>query len=453
MMFVPHTIRRFARVFTEHGFELYVVGGAVRDALLGRRVTDYDFATSATPEEVTTLFRRCIPTGIRHGTVTVIFEGNQLEVTTYRVDGTYEDHRRPDSVTFTRTLAEDLGRRDLTINAIALDPITGAITDPHDGRGDLRRRIIRTVGVATARFSEDALRMLRAVRLTASLEFDLDGETKRAIIGHAADIAAVSMERVLQELSKMMESRRPSVGWRLMRETGLLGHLIPELLEDRDASHHAAGRIVPVFDHLLASCDCVPARNTVLRWAALLHDVAKPRCLAHDERGIHFHGHDRMSAEMARDILTRLRSSNDLINRVAHLIDHHMFGIDHESSEAALRRFLARVGIEHALPLVALRRADRCGKAVDSHVSYEDLARLERRLERLIEARPAVMAKDLAINGRDLMSELSLKAGPSIGVILNELLQTVIDDPTLNTRPTLLEIATRFYRQRLENGE
>ena len=452
MVFVPHTIRRFARVFTEHGFELYVVGGAVRDALLGRRVTDYDCATSATPEEVMTLFRRCIPTGIRHGTVTVIFEGNHLEVTTYRVDGAYEDHRRPDNVTFTRTLAEDLGRRDLTINAIALDPLTGTITDPHDGRGDLERRIIRTVGVAEARFSEDALRMLRAVRLTASLEFELDRETARAIAGHAADIAAVSMERVLQELSKMMESRRPSVGWRLMRDTGLLEHLIPEFLEDRNPSP-AAGESVAVFDHLLASCDCVPAQNIVLRWAALLHDVAKPRCLARDERGLHFHGHDRMSAEMARDILTRLRSSNELINRVAHLIAHHMFGIDHESSEAALRRFLARVGVEHALPLVALRRADRCGKAVDSHVSYEDLARLERRLERLIKARPAVTAKDLAINGRDLMSELSLKAGPSIGVILHELLQTVIDDPSLNTRPTLLEIATRFYRRRLQNGE
>ncbi len=452
MVFVPHTIRRFARVFTEHGFELYIVGGAVRDALLGRRVTDYDFATSATPEEVMTLFRRSIPTGIRHGTVTVIFEGKQLEVTTYRVDGTYEDHRRPDSVTFTRTLAEDLKRRDLTINAIALDPMTGVITDPHDGRGDLRRRIIRTVGVAEARFTEDALRMLRAVRLTASLEFEMDDETRDAIVGRAGDIGAVSMERVLQELSKIMESRLPSVGWRLMRDTGLLEHLIPELLEDRAPSPHT-GEIVPVFDHLLASCDCVPASNAVLRWAALLHDVAKPRCLDRDERGIHFHGHDTMSAEMARDILTRLRSSNDLIKRVTHLIAHHMFGVDHESSEAALRRFLARVGTEYALPLVALRRADRCGKVVDSPVSYEDLSRLERRLEGLLEARPAVTTKDLAINGRDLMSELSLRAGPSIGVILRELLQTVIDDPSLNTRPTLLEIATRFYRQRLKNGE
>jgi tRNA nucleotidyltransferase (CCA-adding enzyme) len=446
---LPPAVRKFADHFRNAGYELYVVGGAVRDALLRRPVTDYDFATSATPREVQDLFRRTIPTGIRHGTVTVLFEGGQYEVTTYRVDGTYEDHRRPDEVTFTRSLDEDLARRDLTINAIAQDPLTGELRDPFDGQGDIRRRIIRTVGKADDRFGEDALRMVRAVRFAATLEFAIDPETREAITAHAATIRRVAAERVFQELSRMMGSRRPSVGWRDLRETGLLAYLVPELLED--AGTREDGIILPpVFDHLLRTCDCSPADEPVLRWAALLHDVAKPRCAAIDDRGLHFHGHDELSAEMCAEILRRLRSSRELAEGASHLIRHHMFGIGPESSDAAIRRFVARVGRGAVTPLLALRRADICGKSGDAP-SGPDLARLEDRVARVIEEEAALTVRDLAINGGDLMTALHLPPGPLVGVILDELLETVLDDPSRNERDTLLEIGRRFYDERVRD--
>lgn len=446
---LPPEVRKLAARFRDAGHELYVVGGAVRDAILRRPVTDYDFATSATPEEVQRLFRRTIPTGIRHGTVTVLFDGGQFEVTTYRVDGAYEDHRRPDTVTFTRSLDEDLARRDLTINAIAQDPLSGELRDPFGGRNDLRGRIIRTVGAADARFGEDALRMVRAVRFAATLEFTVDPETLDAITAHAPTIRRVAAERVFQEFSKMMEAPRPSIGWRHLRGTGLLEHLVPELLED--AVPREDGIILPpVFDHLVQTCDCATPGDPALRWAALLHDVAKPRCAAVDERGLHFHGHDVRSAEMCEEILRRLKSSRELADHASHLIRHHMFGIDEASSDAALRRFVARVGRDAVDPLLALRQADICGKT-GARTMSPDLVRLTDRIDHVAHANAALTVRDLAINGKDLMSALELPPGPLVGVILDELLGTVLDDPSRNDRDTLIEIGRRFYEERLRD--
>jgi tRNA nucleotidyltransferase (CCA-adding enzyme) len=447
---LPSAVRTFATQFRNAGHELYVVGGAVRDALLRRAVTDYDFATSATPEEVQALFRRTVPTGIRHGTVTVLFDGGQFEVTTYRVDGTYEDHRRPDTVTFTRSLEEDLARRDLTINAIAQDPLSGELRDPFGGQRDIRLRTIRTVGNADDRFGEDALRMVRAVRFAATLEFSIEPETLDAITAHAPTIRRVAAERVFQEFSKMMGSRRPSVGWRHLKETGLLEHLIPELLEDERPRGDGIS-MPPIFDHLLQACDCTPADNPVLRWAALFHDIAKPHCAAVDEKGLHFHGHDARSAEMCDEILCRLRSSRDLAEKASHLILHHMFEVGPESSDAALRRFVSRVGPEATRPLLALRRADICGKVGELR-GNPDLARLEGRVDRIIEAESALTVRDLAVNGRDLMSALQIPPGPLVGVVLAELLDTVLDDPSRNERSILLEIGRRFYEERLRDS-
>ncbi|MFO8043985.1 MAG: HD domain-containing protein [Alkalispirochaeta sp.] len=451
MISIPRRVKRFAQVFSDARHELSVVGGAVRDSLLGRRVSDYDFATSATPQEVQQLFRATIPTGIQHGTVTVLFEGHHFEVTTYRVDGGYEDHRRPDSVTFTRSLEEDLMRRDFTVNAIAADPLTGKLTDPHHGQDDLQRRILRTVGDPNQRFGEDALRMIRAIRFATTLDFEIHADTFAAIAPRREEISAVAPERILQELSKMITAAAPSRGWRLLNESSLLSLIAPELLEYESVSevpdpqeHVLSG----LFEHLVASCDCAPQEDEVLRWAALLHDVGKPRCLAYDERGVHFHGHDESSAQMAADLLLRLRASRRLIDSVAHLVRHHMFGVTGESSDAALRRFVSRVGAEAALPLVTLRRADICGKT-GSPPSDRTLSQLERRIERIIQDNAALTVKDLALNGRDLMHELDLKPGPHIGTILEELLSTVLDDPQMNTREALLEIARRFTDTRL----
>ena len=448
MNHVPRSIRRFARRFTDAGHELYIVGGAVRDGLLGRTVTDYDFATSATPDEVQRLFRRTIPTGVQHGTVTVLFEGSQFEVTTYRVDGTYADHRHPDAVHFTRSLDEDLARRDLTINAIAMDPASGRIHDPHGGREDLRRRLVRTVGDPDTRFGEDALRMLRAVRFATALEFDVDPALRAAVARHHAEITTVAAERVLQEFEKMMAASRPSTGWRLLRDTHLLEDLIPELLEG-DRPPAGAAAVDGLFDHLVASCDCAPRDHATLRWAALFHDLAKPRCSGHDDRGRHFHGHDERSAEMATAILTRLRASRERIEGVRHLVRHHMFGVHGDSTDAAIRRFVSRVGTAAAADLLVLRRADICGKT-GAPPTDPGLLRLEERVTAACREGHALTVRDLAVNGRDLMTELRISPGPIVGILLDELLETVLDNPEQNTRDQLLTIARRFADSRLD---
>lgn len=447
MISIPRRVKRFAHVFAAAHHELSIVGGAVRDSLLGRTVSDYDFATSATPDEVQQLFRHTIPTGIQHGTVTVLFERHQFEVTTYRVDGTYNDQRHPDSVTFTRSLQEDLKRRDFTMNAIAADPLTGSLTDPFNGRRDIAERVIRTVGTPADRFAEDALRMLRAVRFATTLQFEITSETFEAMRLRAHDLSSVAPERIFQELTKIMIAPTPSVGWRLLKQSGLLSSIAPELLES-PAESRAEDALSTLFDHLVTTCDCTPQDDDVLRWAGLLHDVGKPRCAAYDERGLHFHGHETESAVMAEELLRRLRAPRRLIESVAHLVRHHMFGVTGDSTDAAIRRFVSRVGAESAAPLIALRRADICGKT-GAPPSSPDLTRLEQRIDAIITERSALTTKDLAINGRDLMSELDISPGPHIGIILRELLETVLDDPTKNSRDVLLTIARRFAEDRL----
>lgn len=413
----------------------------MRDALLGKAVEDYDFATSATPGEVQTLFQRVIPTGIKHGTVSVRFEDHLFEVTTYRVDGVYSDNRHPDSVTFTRSLREDLARRDFTINAIALEPESGALVDPFEGRNDLKRGVIRTVGPPEERFKEDALRMVRGVRFLATLDFSMDPHVSDAIPYLAHLLNGIAAERVGRELEKLMGARQPSLGWDAMRTTGILEQIIPELLE-------GTGPDAPLFAHLIRTCDCTPRDNPVLRWAGLLHDVGKPRCRGEDARGTHFHRHDSVSADIAREILTRLRFSNQQIQAITHLIQHHMFGYTSDWSDAAVRRFVARVGASHVSLLFALRRADGCGKTGTAPVA-PDLDELESRVRTLLQGAPPLSRGDLAVGGKDLMQALELKPGPLVGIILDELLQTVLDDPSLNHRETLLEIAHRFQNERL----
>lgn len=447
MLTFPRDVRRFARRYFDAGYELYVVGGAVRDALRNAGVTDYDFATSAPPDVTQRLFRRTIPTGIRHGTVTVLFEGNRFEVTTYRLDGAYHDHRRPETVQFSRNLHEDLRRRDFTINAIAADPRTGEIVDPFDGRSDIRRSVIRTVGPANERFSEDALRMLRAVRFSTVLNYTVDAETIDGIVKNAASIRHVAAERIRVELEKIMTTPRPSAGWRLMETVDLLRHIVPELREDQNEELRREG-LPEIFPHLVASCDCAPEDDQILRWAALLHDAGKPRAFGFDEKGIHFHGHDEISGEIASDVLRRLRFPTDVIDEVCHLVRNHMFGYTSDWSDAAVRRFISRIGVESVSRLVALRRIDGCGKGARRYDS-PDLKELESRVAAVIRHKPPLRVTDLAIGGRDIMDELSLSPGPTIGIILDELLRTAIDDPSLNSKERLLEIARRYWEERL----
>ncbi len=445
MLKLPRVVRTFAEVYNAAGYELYLVGGAVRDALLGVTVSDFDFASSATPEETKALFKRVIPTGIKHGTVSVPYKGRLFEVTTYRVDGDYSDSRRPDQVEYTSSLAEDLSRRDFTINAIAFNPVDRSIVDPYNGRKDLEGRIIRTVGRAEERFSEDALRMLRAIRFAAQLEFSIEANVVEAIERLGNRVERVAAERVANELRKMILAARPSIGWQIARDTGLLAFLIPELIADDSIP-------VDVFSHLLRSCDCTPSSDEILRWAALFHDIAKPECYSLDEKGVHFHGHDERSAEIATTILTRLRFPTRFTLSVSHLIRHHMIGYTDEWSDAAVRRLIARVGRAEIGRLIALSQADACGKGAPA-TGLPIHAELARRVEVELAAAPPLDRRDLAVNGRVLMDHLGISGGPVLGVIIEELYQTVLNDPETNNADTLLAIARRFVEQRLSISE
>ena len=450
-------MKRFARPFADHGFQCWLVGGAVRDLLLRRTPGDFDIATDAQPDQVGALFRHVIPTGVRHGTVTVLFDGRQLEVTTFRTESGYGDGRRPDRVAFAPSIEEDLSRRDFTINGIAMEVPGGRVVDPFQGRDDLGRGLIRAIGDAADRFAEDGLRPLRACRIAAQLGFQVDKATREAIPGSLNTVRRVAAERIGAEIERMVLAPRPSVGLRLMEETGLLALLLPELhrcvgVEQRQPPGRAAGEPeFDVFTHSLAACDASEPES-VLRWASLLHDIGKATTLVRGVDGtLTFHHHDRESARMTREIFDRLRYPQALRDEVAHLVALHMFQYDEHWSDAAVRRFVARVGRDQIDNLLALRRADQMGRYGAAHHG-----RLTPRLIALAKHVDAVMAqsevltvRDLAVNGNDLMAELQLSPGPVLGVLLRQLLETVLDDPSLNQRDTLLTIAGNFYRSRL----
>lgn len=437
-MTIPRDVQSFARVFHAAGHEVFIVGGAVRDSLLGRPVGDFDFATSARPAEVQALFRRTIPTGIEHGTVTVRWHGASFEVTTYRLDGAYSDARHPDSVTYTRRLEDDLARRDLTINAMAIDPITGDLHDPWNGRDDLQRRTIRTVGDPGLRFQEDALRMIRAVRFAATLEFDIEPSVIAALHARAPSIVAVAAERTFSEFTRIMSARRPSIAWRVLAETQLLDAVVPELA-DAHAFH----------DHLFAACDCAASDNPALRWAALMHDIAKPDVEKVVDGRVTYHGHDEAGAHLVRTVTERLRFPRVLADRIAHLVRHHMFDYDESWSDAAVRRLVQRVGLDAIDDLIALRLADNCATTGQIRAPHA-LMHLRGRVDRLRAERPPLTVRDLAVDGAAVMRELRLSPGPAVGVILRELLESVVADPSLNDAQVLLTIARRILRDRID---
>jgi len=446
---LPETVLSFIRAFHERGFECYLVGGAVRNLILRHDPSDFDFATNAPPQAVMKSFRRVIPTGVQHGTVTVLHRGQSYEVTTYRCEGDYSDSRRPDSVEFVGDIREDLKRRDFTMNAMAFDPVAADFLDPHHGERDIHDRLIRAIGDPRERFAEDSLRMLRAVRFSAQLEFEIDAPTKQAMRTGAPGIASVSHERVRDELNKLLASRQPSVGLRTLDDTGILPWILPELAEGIGVEQRGNHRF-DVFEHSVRACDAAPRDRLELRLAALLHDVGKPRALeVGEDGGRRFHGHDQISAEMTEAILRRLKYPNRTIARVTHLVRHHMFNYTPEWTDAAVRRFISRVGVDAISDLIALRAAD--GEAVrGERVDTRPLGEFARRVEEQIRTDRLFTIQDLAVNGHDLMSA-GIPRGPMLGVVLEALLETVLDDPAQNTREQLLEIAGRFYEERVRN--
>ena len=438
---IPRDLVDFARVFRDAGHEAWFVGGAVRDSLLGREVSDYDLATDANPEQVQRLFRKVIPTGIKHGTVTVLWKGWSIETTTFRAEEGYSDGRHPDLVRFGVGIEEDLGRRDFTINAMAWDPFEARLADPFGGRKDLGARLVRAVGDASARFDEDGLRLLRALRFAAQLEFTVEESTLAAIGERRARLSSVSPERVRDEFSKLLCSPRPSSALRLMEETGLLAIILPELCAARGVEQKGMHRF-DVLDHLYLSVDAVVNRLG-LRLAALFHDIGKPDTKAVGPDGVAtFYRHEELSATMAETIMRRLRYPNDLIGEVSHLVHEHMFHYEDNWSDAAVRRFVARAGLASIEDLLALRIAD--GSAMTGQrVDPRSLDPLRRRIEAVIAAEEALSIKDLAIDGNDL-AVLGVPRGPVMGRILSELLEAVIEDPELNDSDRLKDIAQRM---------
>lgn len=441
---IPRELIDFARVLGDAGRQAWFVGGAVRDSLLGRPVSDYDLATDARPEELLRLYRRVIPTGIKHGTVTVLWKGWKIETTTFRSEGAYSDGRHPDEVSFGSSIEEDLERRDFTINAMAWDPLGKRLADPHGGREDLRARLVRAVGRPRDRFDEDGLRILRALRFAAQLQFEIEAETLAALAERRERLASVSAERIRDELSKILCAPRPSWALRAMEEAGILALILPELAAARGVEQKGLHRF-DVLDHLYLSADAAPARLE-LRLAALFHDIGKPGTKVVDAEGVaSFHRHEELSAKMAAEIMRRLRYPNDLIEGVCHLVRQHMFHYEDSWSDAAVRRFLARVGPAALPDLLALRIAD--GSAMSGlPVDHRSLDPLRRRVEAILEAEEALGIKDLAIGGNELAA-LGVPRGPVMGRMLAELLEAVLEDPALNEADRLREIAKRMKRK------
>jgi tRNA nucleotidyltransferase (CCA-adding enzyme) len=439
---VPTTVLEIMERLEQAGFRAYLIGGSVRDMLLGRCPKDYDIATDAVPAQVKALFERAIPTGERFGTVTVRGEMD-VEVTTFRKDGTYLDGRRPESVQFSKSLFDDVVRRDFTINALARTR-AGEVIDHVGGLQDLGRRVIRTVGDPDERFGEDALRMMRALRFSAQLGdgFSIETATLEAISRNAHLILNVSWERIRDELAGILLSDRPGVV-RDLHHTGLLAHILPELDAcygfDQASEHHDKD----VFEHIVVALENTPPRLNV-RLAALLHDVGKPATFSLDEeREGHFYGHHEESEEMARAALSRLRFDSRTVSTVSMLVREHMsrYGILRPKN---IKRFIAKVGIENLQDLFDLQTADALASAAPHDLSK--VLSLKREVKQVLDRGDPLTVKDLAITGRDLI-KWGLKEGKDVGAMLDIMLDKVLDDPALNTPERLRNIFDRVRRQ------
>lgn len=456
---IPSILGKLNEIFEQNGYKAYLVGGAVRDTLMGKEAHDWDVTTNAKPEDVMRIFHKVIPTGIAHGTVTVHFMKNEIEVTTFRTESDYSDGRHPDKVEYTGNIEEDLSRRDFTINAIAASLKDGKLTDPFNGKQDIRKKIIRTVGNPEHRFSEDGLRPIRALRFSAQLGFEIEKNTLAAISlpEIIEKTKSVSVERFRDELTKLLKADFPSGALKIMEQTGVLSLFIPELVSCRGCvqGDFRGFHDFDVLDHLFYACDGAPKNKPLVRLAALFHDIGKPEAkrVISTENGdqFTFYNHDAISERITKEIMLRLKYSNAEIEQVAHLVKNHMFNYESTWTDAAVRRFLVRVKPENVEDLFDLRLADIYGmhnKPVRGHDSQTIalLNELSDRIKKETERNSALSLKTLAVNGKDLMKE-GIPAGKELGNILSELLETVLDDPSQNEKEKLLLIAKNIYKR------
>jgi tRNA nucleotidyltransferase (CCA-adding enzyme) len=424
-MEIPSFIMMVLKRLHTSGHQGYVVGGAVRDYCLGRKLIDWDVATSAGSEEIKALFADVRHFALRHDTVTLVSSDHHCEITVFK-----------GGKGFGQTIEEDLGHRDFTINAMAYDVAIGAIIDPYGGRKDLSRRLIRAVGDPYERFLEDPVRLLRAVRLTTELGYEMAPKTQQIITAMAERLNSVAEERVRDELIKILMSDKPSRGFDLMRKTGLLEHVIPELLEGYRKKQDATHRFT-IYKHIMETVDHVDP-DPVLRLTALFHDIGKPRVRRKIEGEFRFLGHEKVSADMSKEIMGRLKFSNKMISRVANLVTLHMAAVGYHEGwrDNALRRLIRRVGSDDMDRFLLFCRADILAHGQDDRI-MGTFSVFKDRLEKVRKRPVAVKKRDLALGGRRVMDVLGLPQGPEVGKILGQLLETVIDHPEWNTKDRL----------------
>lgn len=432
---LPRKVKTIINNLQLHGYEAYAVGGCVRDSILARRPEDWDITTSARPEEIKKLFRRTVDTGIEHGTVTVLIEKDSFEVTTYRIDGAYEDSRHPKEVQFTRSLEEDLQRRDFTINAMAYNDEV-RLVDPFGGMQDLNHHLIRCVGDPKERFSEDALRILRAVRFSAQLDFPIEPKTAEAVKELASTLENISAERIQAELVKLLVSHHPE-RIRDAYELGITKVILPEWDAMEGVEQNTPHHQYDVAEHTIHALQNVK-RDRILRLTMLFHDMGKPAMKTTDEKGRdHFKGHALVSEEIARKVMRRLKFDNDTVTKVTRLVCYHDYRV--EATPKNVRRAMNRIGVELFPYYLAVRMAD--AKAQSSYrrrEKVENIIEMRRLYQKALLENECVTLRQLAVSGRDLM-ELGMKPGREMGSMLSELLEYVIDDPARNQKEILCD--------------
>ncbi len=441
---IPQHANFIINTLMEHGYEAYIVGGCVRDSLLCKEPKDWDITTSASPKQVKALFSHTIDTGIEHGTVTVMMGREPYEVTTYRIDGTYEGHRRPKEVVFTKCLKEDLLRRDFTINAMAYNEQEGLI-DLYGGKEDLEAGVIRCVGEARQRFDEDALRILRALRFAARLDFSIEEQTKQAMVEKKEFLKDISAERIREELTKILVSPHPEF-LVMAYELGITKIILPEwdcMMETPQRNPHHK---YSVGMHTLHSIFGVEP-DVVLRYAMLLHDAGKPECKTTDQEGIdHFNRHPLRSKEIARQVLRRLKFDNDTVKKVMTLVEWHdwRFSSSKQVNKKGVRRLANQIGTQMCYLLFQVQRADVMAQSdYQQEEKLEILEKTRLLLDEIVADNECLTLRELAMDGRGLM-ELGIKPGKEMGRILNLLLERVLEQPELNEHETLVQLVHRI---------
>lgn len=442
---IPFNANVIIHLLQNNGHSAYVVGGCVRDSIMGRKPHDWDICTSATPDQMLEIFKdyKFIETGLKHGTITIVIDNEQYECTTYRIDGEYSDNRRPDTVTFTNDLIEDLKRRDFTINAMAYNDDEGLI-DPFDGMLCISHKLICCVGSPEERFNEDALRIMRAMRFAAQLNFHIDPYTNITMIKLSDNLKNISVERINSELCKTIVSDDPAFLFTLNRY--ILGKVIPEIedmigFKQRNPYHQH-----DVFNHTIQAIKNCTSTDLITRLAVLFHDIGKPHCYQDGEDGIrHFKGHGKVSADMTDEIMKRLKFDNDTRNNVVQLVYYH--DATFEVGKKYIKRWLNKIGVDQFRRLLDVRRADIRGQKIDYDKDrIEKVDKIERLLDEVLEENQCFTLKDLAVNGKDLM-QIGFKSGKELGETLNILLDGVINEEFENDKAILLKIAKERISQ------